>query len=66
MSFEWSGLSCRKCVSGRHWSFDPAIESRVSGHSSSFEGMDRVTSMECLMGLVPLRLNVSFVGFEMS
>ena len=66
VSFVWSGLSCRKCVSGRHGSLDSAIESRVSGHSSSFEGIDRVISIECLIGLVPLRLKVSFVGFEMS
>lgn len=66
VSFEWRGLSCMKYMSGIHGSFDSAIESRVSGHSSSSEGMDSVISVEYRVGLAPLRLKVSFVGLERS
>ncbi len=61
---ECSGLSCRKGVSGRHGSLDAAIDSNVSGHSSSSSGMERTISTVWRLGLAPRLLNVSFVGLE--
>ena len=40
VSFEWSGLSCRNDMFGRQGSLDSAMDSRVSGHSSSSEGIE--------------------------
>ena len=65
VSFECRGLSSKKGVSGRHWSLDSEMESRVSGHSSSGAGMESLTSMLCLSGR-PLLLNVSLDALEKS
>lgn len=54
VSFEWSGLSCRNDMFGRQGSLDSAMDSRVRGHSSSSEGMDRIISVVCLLGFAPL------------
>ncbi len=45
---------------------EAAIDSRVSGHSSSSSGMDRVISMVYLFSFTPLLPRDSFFGFEKS
>jgi hypothetical protein len=54
VSFEWRGRSGRNDMLGRQVSLDSAMDSRVSGHSSSSEGMDRIISVVCLLAFAPL------------